>query len=60
MSVSDPGLTLLVIHGLILDNQRMNHGFPDDALGMLYEKTWRDERPGNLAPLARTGVIFER
>jgi hypothetical protein len=48
MSVLDPGLTLLVVHSLILDDQRMNHEFPDDDLGIMYEKN--DERLGNARP----------
>jgi len=54
MSVLDPGLTL-VIHSSILDDQRMNHGFPDDDLGILYEK--KNERLGDVPP---TEAIFER
>jgi len=46
MSVLDPGLTLLVIHSSILDNQRMNHGFSDDNLGISCEET--NKRLGNV------------
>jgi len=55
MSVLDSGLTLFVNHSSILDDQRMNHGFPEDALGVLYEK--KNERLRDVPP---TEAIFER
>ena len=48
MSVLDPGLTQLVVHSVILGDQRMDHEFPDDDLRLMCEE--KEERLGNARP----------